>query len=89
MLLEKDLRPLSLTQLKKLAKDNGVKLELPDWTSSVGKTRPAKTKPEIIAVLKSSKITKKKIKEILKKKPTKDRDVRRVFTQTQKNEILF
>ena len=89
MPLEKDLQQLTLTKLKLLAKKNGVSLERPRY--DFGKpTYTAYKKSEIIAVLlKSSKITKKKIKEISKKEPTKDRDANRAFNRTQKNEILF
>jgi nitrate/TMAO reductase-like tetraheme cytochrome c subunit len=89
MPLEKDLQPLPLAKLKLLAEKKGVSLERPDWTSSVGKTYTAKKKPEIIQALLKSKITKKEIKEISKKEPTKDRDANRTFNQTQKNEILY
>lgn len=86
MSLEKDLQKLTLPKLKLLAEKNGVSLERPDWTSSVGKTRTSRTKTEIIAILsKSSKITKKKIKEI--SEPISEKKNRKAIPKSVREQV--
>lgn len=89
MSLEKELQKLNLADLKRLAEKNGVSLEKPSYTFGKKTYTLTKKSDIIVALLKSSKITNKKIEEISKKEPTKDRDTNRTFNQTQKNEILF
>ena len=64
MPLEEDLQLLTLAKLKLLAKNNGVSLEKPSYTFGKKAYTPTKKSDIIVALLKSSKITTKKIKEI-------------------------
>lgn len=88
MPLEKDLQPLTLAQLKLLAEKNGVSLERPSWTSSVGKTYTLTKKSDIIVALsKSSKITKKKIKEITE--PVSEKKNRKPIPKELREQVWF